>query len=521
MTVISGPDLLEAEIAGNRRQWLVSSAWLALIVAAMIAMFWEAAIGAYRVWRGSETFNHCFLIVPIVAYLVWDRRGVFSAMAPRPSPWLLALLPVPVLAWLVGDIGAVLELQQFAAITTLQVAIATVLGIAAYRALLFPCLYLFLLVPTGEWLTPPLQDLTTWFIVNGLELLSIPVFADGVFIDTPSGRFEVAEACAGLRFLIAAVAFGLLFANLIYRSRGRRVVFVALSFVVPVIANGLRAFGIVYIAYLSDNRIAVGVDHIVYGWGFFTAILLALIWIGLRYREDHGAHAANLPSPIATQLPAKQHVGIGLAALIVLAIVSLGPAYASYLHSNRGSPDRIALSAPDARPPWRAVPWTSSWRPVYAGATTEMAQAYSDTVSTVELLIAVYADQRQGAKLIGFGNRLEDGEVWRRVDDRAASLTLDGLERPALMRRLDGREGTRLVWWLYWVDGHWTTSGIAARVRYLLGKLIHGRSTAAVLVLGAAGPSEAAASAAAQRLLSSIPDLAAVLRESGRRQARS
>ncbi len=144
----------------------------------------------------------------------------------------------------------------------------SVVGWRIFRAMLFPMLYLFFMVPTGEFLVPRLQDFTASFVVLGLQLVNIPVFLDGVFIRIPNGLFEVAEACAGLRFLIANVAFGFLFANLMYRGWRKRIIFVALSFIVPIFANGLRAFGIVMIAHLSDNKLAAGVDHIVYGWGF-------------------------------------------------------------------------------------------------------------------------------------------------------------------------------------------------------------------------------------------------------------
>ncbi len=264
---------------------------------------------------------------------------MFGAIAPRSDPLLLLILPLPALVWLVGDIAAVLEVQQFAGIAMLQVVIATIIGRAAYRALLFPCLYLFLMVPSGEWLTAPLQDFTTWFIVRGLELLSIPVYADGVFIEISTGRFEVAEACAGLRFLIAAVAFGLLFANLIYRSWRRRLVFIALSFAVPIIANGFRALGIVLLAHYSDNRIAVGVDHIVYGWGFFTAILLALIWFGLRFQRGPAWFKCACSAIGADGAQAGTVGGLVIAALITIAALAVAPAYAAFLH-DRGADGR-------------------------------------------------------------------------------------------------------------------------------------------------------------------------------------
>ena len=57
--------------------------------------------------------------------------------------------------------------------------------------------------------------------------------------------------------------------------------FVALSVIVPIVANGLRAYMIVMIAHLSDMKLALGVDHLIYGWVFFGLVMLLLFWVGL------------------------------------------------------------------------------------------------------------------------------------------------------------------------------------------------------------------------------------------------
>src|SRR6185437_11085158 len=101
-----------------------------------------------------------------------------------------------------------------------------------YRVLLGPLLYLYFLVPFGGFITPQLQDFTTAFTTRGLDFVGIPNYSDGFSIQIPQGTFYVAEACAGLRFLVAAVAFGCLYALVIYRSPWRRALFIAVSVVV-------------------------------------------------------------------------------------------------------------------------------------------------------------------------------------------------------------------------------------------------------------------------------------------------
>jgi exosortase len=71
----------------------------------------------------------------------------------------------------------------------------------------------------------------------------VPAHLDGIFISTPTGLFRVAEACSGVRFLVAMAALAALVANLCFRSWPRRAAFVAAAMAIPVAANGVRAFG--------------------------------------------------------------------------------------------------------------------------------------------------------------------------------------------------------------------------------------------------------------------------------------
>ena len=137
-----------------------------------------------------------------------------------------------------------------------------ILGWRLWWALLGPLLYLYFLVPFGEFLTPKLQDITAVFIRHGVVVLNIPAYVDGYTIEIAAGTFYVAEACAGLRFLIASIAFGVLYALLVYRSPIRRTAFILISIVVPIIANGFRALGIVALGHYLGSADAAAADHV-------------------------------------------------------------------------------------------------------------------------------------------------------------------------------------------------------------------------------------------------------------------
>src|SRR2546423_1258251 len=117
-----------------------------------------------------------------------------------------------------------------------------------------------------------LAGFTVWLVARYWDTVTSMVaiwyrsdtFAHG-FVRFPTGSWWIVEACSGLRYLIASAMVGMLYAYLAYRSLSRRIAFVAASLAVPILANWLRAYMIVMIGYLSGNRLAVGIDHIIYG----------------------------------------------------------------------------------------------------------------------------------------------------------------------------------------------------------------------------------------------------------------
>ena len=114
----------------------------------------------------------------------------------------------------------------------------------------------------------------------------MPVYREANHFVIPSGAWSVVEACSGIRYIIASVMIGTIYAALAYRSTRRRALFMAAAILTPIVANWLRAYMIVMLGHLSNNQIAVGVDHLIYGWVFFGLVMLLLFWVGSFWQED-------------------------------------------------------------------------------------------------------------------------------------------------------------------------------------------------------------------------------------------
>jgi exosortase A len=458
--------------------WTVTIASLSIIGVAVILLYWTEAAGAVRVWYDSEAYTHGFLILPIVAYLLWERRPLLTGLSPKPVPWVLPLVPAIGAVWLIARLIGLLEAQQLLLIAMLQVVLLSVLGWRVYRALAFPLLYLFFLVPTGEFLVPYLQDFTARFTVLALQLSGIPVYSDGFLISIPDENFYVAEACAGLRFLIATIAFGFLFADFSYRSLWRKACFIAICLVTPIIANGFRAYGIILLAYFSGGTIAVKADHIIYGWVFFSMVTVGLMAIGWTFRQSPEPYRA--PSE---PRPARTRAGyVAMVACIALVTIALPRGYAAFLDAPTSHPQGH-LALPAAGPAWTKDTADSNWHPRYATADFSAKQGFTDGAKHVDLFIAYYIAQKQDKKLLSFDNKIAGGDEWEISNRSSAVVTIDGEKVPVAVSEWTWLGRKRLIYSVNWVDGSFETNPFKTKLLQAKAELTGGTRAAAIIAI--------------------------------------
>jgi len=151
--------------------WQRHLAALALLSAAILAIFWRDAADMAGIWWHSSTFTHCLLMVPMIGWLVSQRVALLRPLTP--AFWWPALVWMAGagLVWLVGEAAGVGLFRQLGLVLMLQGAVAATLGEKLVRALLFPLGYALLLVPFGEeLLVPLLQTFTAHISVLLLHL---------------------------------------------------------------------------------------------------------------------------------------------------------------------------------------------------------------------------------------------------------------------------------------------------------------------------------------------------------------
>jgi len=446
-------------------------------------VFRQEMIGAVRVWIDSTAYNHCFLVLPLVGFLLWQRRAVISLVSPRPTPWPLVTIPALSAIWLLAAVLDIEEGRQLVMVAMFQVVLLVALGTRVYWHLLAPFLFLFFLVPSGAFLVPYLQTITADIAVAGLRFLHIPVFSDGYMIEIPEGPFEIAEACAGLRFLIASSVFGCFFAVVMYRSFLRRILFIISSIAIPIVANGLRALGIIVLAHLEGSAAAVEADHVLYGWIFFTLVIMILIAIGMTFAEKTGPLPPIRPTTIGK--PSAWRFAVAVSAAVLLALT--GPVYAYRLDRLLPAAQLHPGDSPHVAPSWRALSGAPlSWRPLVHGADREFLEGFQQPGSDIVVRsVALYRLRAIGNMLTTTENRLADDRDWHIVEQGQATFSLAGERITATSAEIVSGPRRRLVWSFYVVDGRIAGRLFEAKLLQARAVLLHRARVAALVAVSA------------------------------------
>ncbi|WP_095010967.1 exosortase A [Tsuneonella mangrovi] len=456
-------------------------AWLALI--ALTARDWAAM--AHQWWNIS-TYNHVLFVPPIIVWVVWQRKGDLAKLTP--GAWWPGLFALggALFGWLIGTLAGFDIVSQLGAVLALIAAALTILGPRASMGLAFPLAYMVFLVPFGDELIPTLQMVTAKVVIWLVHLTGMQAQIEGVFIDTPAGLFEVAEACSGVMFLIAMLALAVLVANTCFVSWKRRAGFIAVALVLPIVANGVRAWGTIAIAQWQGIEFAAGFDHIFYGWIFFAVIVAALLggawrWFD-REPDDPGIDAGKINASVLLGKLALLRIDRRVA---VIAVFALALGFGGWaLASERGK-----ASLPASLPAPVAVGWQQvqgerpDWAPRAAGADRRVQAHYHDVRGRgVDVSLAVYAEQGPDHDAAAEGEgALPPDTDWRWLEPGASS--------PGWKAEWLYNKGVRrLARTTYRIGDLSTGSALRFKLATMIDRLLLRDRPAMVLIVSAEGP---------------------------------
>jgi len=383
-----------------------------------ILIFFDTWKSLVDIWIRSDTYAHGFLVIPGSLWLIWQNKSLHPYLHPtKPSFLGVIFIILNGLLWLFAAMTQILVIQQLALVGMLIGAYWLYLGNATIKKLIFPTLFLYFMVPVGEAnLLPHLMEFTASFTIALLRLTGFSVYREGLHFSLVSGNWSVVEACSGVRYLISSITLGTIYAYITYQKNYKRTIFILCSIIVPIFANGMRAYMIVMIGHFSGMTLATGVDHIIYGAFFFAIIVFIMFYIGSFWRDPEiSVKTIDKKTISINSYTHKQSFAVIITLLFSL---SLWPFSIKQLESHYHAQTTVQnLSALVQNKQWtetQAPHW--NWQPSFKGATTESLRYFMNKSTIIGVYQTNFGDEKQGAELINTEHAIvtkDDREYWR------------------------------------------------------------------------------------------------------------
>lgn len=272
----------------------------ALVVAGLAVLYRDVVPELVRAWGTDDNYSHGYLIPPIAAYLVWERRHRFLAAPSRSSVFGLLMVAGSITVLALGVLGVELFLTRISLLGVLGGALLFLFGWARLRVVAFPLAFLILMIPLPaiifNQIAFPLQLIASQFGEGVIRAVNIPVLREGNVLVLANITLEVAEACSGIRSLISLLTLAIVFGYIGDSRNWARVLIAASSIPVAVIANGARVAGTGVAAHYYGAAAAEGFFHEFSGWLVFIAafaMMLLLHRLLLLVAPDRGSLQAT------------------------------------------------------------------------------------------------------------------------------------------------------------------------------------------------------------------------------------
>jgi exosortase A len=446
----------------------------------LLGLWNQLAIGEY---------GHGYLVLAISAYLIFHNRQRLSALSPRPTFHAIPAVLFSSVFWMLAALVDIELLQAVALLLLMLSVIWAVTGGRVTRILLFPILFIGFAIPFWSPLSPLLQQLTADTVFWIIRVIDVPAYRLDNTIVLPAGRLSIAEACSGLRYLLAALTLGTLYAYLNYSRLQSRLLVVLVFAIAAVLSNIIRVFIVVYLGYTSDMQHPLVSDHLNLGWYLFAGLIIVLFFVEALLHKRLVSHASvahdDVDQGVLTQDTMLQQdtatVSFIPVALVLLLFIAAPPLTLSQLHTfAQAEPAVIAF--PQGPAGWSlAEVQDDGWAPAFHGAHDFRANFTNPDGRTVYLYLGLYTQQAQGKELINDLNRISDNKGWR-LNYREATRYNAGQQQLFEQLLENGDGGQRLVWYWYRVAGHNTSNKYQAKALQLMG-LLQRKNRAAVVAI--------------------------------------
>jgi exosortase len=271
---------IKTDLSGSESEtgWLDLGlhSWIKIIIIGglLFHLFNDEVTSIVRRWVEDPSWSHGFLIPVFSLYFINQHRNEILKTKVKPNYIGLALIIFGIAFYALNKKSAS-RYGYLDPMCMIGVLGAVVLFLCGWRILKYTWLAIFFLVfavplptryyflitmPMRKWAAAAATLLLN--MVNGLQATAHGVVIDVVYKGNPvEPALNVAEACSGMRLLMAFMALGVAMAYLHYRPIWQRLVLLGSTIPIAIFCNIIRVTVTGFIYILIHPKYAQGIYH--------------------------------------------------------------------------------------------------------------------------------------------------------------------------------------------------------------------------------------------------------------------
>ena len=220
--------------------------WFAagLVLIAFMWSYWPNLVDIWNVWQKSDEYSSGLLVPFLAVYILWSRREELAKCSLKPCVWGLFAFVAAQSFRLFGLFFMYGSAERLSIVLSIAALVLMLLGWQIFRVAFSTLVFLGLMLPVPRSIhyaiMLPLQSWATSSAVFCLEVLGYHVIQEGNIIHLNGTTVAVAEACNGLRMIMAFFVIGGLVVLLIKRTWWEKLIVLVSSLPIALLCNSIR-----------------------------------------------------------------------------------------------------------------------------------------------------------------------------------------------------------------------------------------------------------------------------------------
>jgi exosortase len=229
--------------------------------------YWPVIVQMFKDWQNDDNYSAGQLVPLVAFFLVWREWKTLKSCTQKPC-WVAGIILL-VLAQAARTYGLLFmfeSAERYALVLTIAALVLMVAGWQVFRRAGWILLFLFLMVPLPgkihNLISNPLQRFATNGSVFLMEAIGINVSQQGnLMILNDNTPLAVAEACSGLRMLMAFIIVVTFIVLMVKKPRWQKTVLFCSSIPIAIIANIIRILVTALLMMYASEELAQKFFH--------------------------------------------------------------------------------------------------------------------------------------------------------------------------------------------------------------------------------------------------------------------